>query len=117
MVNLQHKPENCVGKRKVTKETEAAGGGADHHGRGHHHGSWYPPWASRGGLWPKRSVISRTLRFSACLWSAGFALDLPSWAYWTSFATSLDLVWPQYLYFILTFWLHVCKSAIKVQKS
>ena len=28
-----------------------------------------------------------------------YALDQPSWAYWASFASSLDLVWPQCLYF------------------
>jgi len=50
-----------VGKRKDTKETEAAGANHDHHG------PWWCPWPGRGALWLPGFGASRTLCFGVCL--------------------------------------------------
>uniref|UniRef100_A0A7C9EML4 Uncharacterized protein n=1 Tax=Opuntia streptacantha TaxID=393608 RepID=A0A7C9EML4_OPUST len=71
------------------------------------------PW----WLWPDGSIILRTLHFGTSLWSVCFALDLPLWAYWASFSTSLDLVWPQYLYFLLTFGSTCVNLQSKLEKA
>ena len=50
----------------------------------------------RGALWPMRLRRFSNVAFCASFLFADFTLDLPSWAYWASFTTSLDLVWPQF---------------------
>jgi len=90
----QHKSDNRAGKQKAARNQSIPGGRWPPR-------PWQPPRAGRGGLWLARLLRSSNAAFCASFWFAGFALDLPSWAYWASFATSLDLVWPQFLYFLL----------------
>jgi len=69
-------------------------------GRCSHNGLWCTLWAGRGAFWLAWLLRSNAV-FCAFSWFASFALDLPSWAYWASFATPLDLVLPQFYAFLL----------------
>ena len=60
-----------------------------------------PPRAARGGLWPLRFRRFLNAAFCALFGSRVFALDHPTWAYWASFATPLDLVGLKFLAFLL----------------
>jgi len=50
--------------------------------RGGHHGLWWTPQSSCGGLWPTQLRRFSNTAFCASFWFAGFVLDLPSWTYW-----------------------------------
>jgi len=55
---------------------------------------WWSPRsvAPPAGWWCLATTLScfPNALFRATFWSAAFALDLPTWAYWTSFTTFLD---------------------------
>jgi len=55
--------------------------------------------------------------FCASFWPAGFALDHPSWAYWDSFATFLDLVWLNLHTFLLILGLIYVNLQLKTRTS
>jgi len=93
----QHKPKNHAEKRTAAKENETT------EGKGRHHGLAVAATTACGASWLVCAHRFSNAAFCAFFWFVEFALDLPSWAYWASFATSLDLVWPQFSYFLLTF--------------
>jgi len=84
----QHILKNRARKRKAVKENETTGaeGGT----------TIVATTMAGGALWPGRLHRFSNAAFCASFWFAGFALDHPSWACRASFATSLDLVWPQF---------------------
>ena len=122
--NLQDKPKNYAGKRKGTKENKTTGANHDHYGRGCHHGQAVAPTTAHGGAHGQAVVAYGRLPVVYLLrcilvhlfGSRVFALDRPSWVYWTSFATSLHLVGLNFSTFP-NIWLDTCKSAIKTRTS
>jgi len=87
------KGKKSRGKTKTHEETEATRGNLGQPR------SWQRPRSDRSGHYLGRSPASRMHRFGELPYIAVCALDQPSWAYWASFASSLDLIWPQCLYF------------------
>jgi len=84
--NSQQKLKNRAGKRKGTKENGTTKANHDHHGRGCHHGQIVVASGLPAEVCPLHCVL---VYFFG---SQVFALNHPSWAYWTSFATTLNLV-------------------------
>jgi len=67
------------GKTKGREENKTTQRKSGHQGRGSH--------------WPVVLVRFLNTAFCALPWTACFALDHISWAYWACFASFLDLVW------------------------